>query len=202
MARFAPFCRSVDAHLYAQWIHRLGRAVVEVSPPLGAKQNGSVTLLCDITDHPDLQRRPGMNLRDAASVVRACPVQAFNLVIGLHDLSPVSGTESRFPSATRTATLQGRFASHVHLSRHRHGFSGRYHQLRAGSGTQDSTVYSFLTCDVRPILSYSDSLKPTTAPSPTLRWPSAKLSSKKRPTRPNRSIRSTPSRFGSASAER
>jgi hypothetical protein len=38
MARFAPFCRSVDAHLYAQWIHRIGRAVVEVSPPPYAKQ--------------------------------------------------------------------------------------------------------------------------------------------------------------------
>jgi len=38
MARFAPFCRSVDAHLYAQWIHRIGRAVVEVSAPPYAKQ--------------------------------------------------------------------------------------------------------------------------------------------------------------------
>jgi hypothetical protein len=32
MARFAPFCRSVDSHLYGQWIHRIGRVVVEVSP--------------------------------------------------------------------------------------------------------------------------------------------------------------------------
>jgi len=94
MARFAPFCRSVDAHLYVQWIHRIGRAAVEVSPPLYAKQNGSVTLLCDRTDHPET---PGMNPCDAASVVRSPPVQACNLAIGLHDLSPVSGTESRFP---------------------------------------------------------------------------------------------------------
>ena len=72
MARFAPFCRSVDAHLYAQWIHRLGCAVVEVSPPLYARQNGLVTLLCDRADHPDLLRRPRMNPRDTASVV-SCP---------------------------------------------------------------------------------------------------------------------------------
>ncbi len=78
MARFAPFCRSVDAHLYAQWIHRIGRAVVELLPALYAKQNGAVTLLCDGTDHPDLQET-AWNESMRCGIVGARPVQGCNL---------------------------------------------------------------------------------------------------------------------------
>jgi hypothetical protein len=56
------------------------------------------------------------------------------------------------------------------------------------SGPQNFSIYSVLTCDVRPVRNCADSSKPTTAPSPTSRSLSAKSSSKECPTRPNRSL--------------